>query len=301
MNTMGIPESQFETWSHQGAITSSKATHESIRNALVANSSPVKDKNFEIYLQGSYKNDTNIHGESDVDVVVQLNSTFHYDLSALPGNESLLFKQIYPSAAIYLWNNFRADVLNALRAYCGASKISEGNKSLKAGEESGRLPADIVVCLQYRKYQRFLSQSYEQFVEGIILYTLRENRIVINFPKSHYDNGVEKNASTNGWYKPTVRVLKNARTYLINHNLIEGSLASSYFIECLLYNVPNSQFGGNYQVTFCNIVNWLEEVDFNGFICQNKQLLLFGDSQEQWSINEAKQFVSALIHLWNIW
>ncbi len=89
---MGIPESQLETWSHQGAISTAKATHESIRNALVANSSTVKDKNFEIYLQGSYKNDTNIHGESDVDVVVQLNSTFHYDLSALPGNESLLFK-----------------------------------------------------------------------------------------------------------------------------------------------------------------------------------------------------------------
>jgi hypothetical protein len=169
---MGIPESQFETWSHQGAIVTSKATHESIRNALVANSSLVKDKKFEIYLQGSYKNDTNIYGESDVDVVVQLNSSFHYDLSALPVNESLLFKQIYPSAAIYLWNNFRADVLNALQAYYGASKISEGNKSLKVGEESGRLPADIVVCLQYRKYQRFLNLSYEPMASISLLFKL---------------------------------------------------------------------------------------------------------------------------------
>lgn len=213
----------------------------------------------------------------------------------------LRFKQIYPNTAIYLWDNFRADVLNALRAYCGASKISEGNKSLKVGEESGRLPADIVVCLQYRKYQRFLSQSYEQYVEGIILYTVRENRIVINFPKSHYDNGVEKNASTNGWYKPTVRVFKNARTYLINKNIIEESLAPSYFIECLICNVPNNAFGRNYQETFCNVVNWLAKADFNSFVCQNGQLLLFGDSSEQWSINAAKQFVYTLIEFWNNW
>ncbi len=298
---MGIPESQFETWSHQGAIVTSKTTHESIRNALVANSSPIKDKNFEIYLQGSYKNDTNIYGESDVDIVVQLNSTFHYDLSALPINESLFFKQIYPNSAIYSWDNFRFDVLTALRAYCGESKISEGNKSLKVGDASGRLPADVIVCLQYRKYQRILNLSYEQYVEGIILYTRRENRTVINFPKPHYDNGVQKNASTNDWYKPTVRVLKNARTYLIKHNLIEESLAPSYFIECLIYNVPNNEFGRNFQETFCNVVNWLAKSDFTNFVCQNGQLLLFGNSTEQWSINAAKQFISALINLWNNW
>jgi len=31
---MGIPESQLETWSHQGAVTTAEATHKSIRNAL---------------------------------------------------------------------------------------------------------------------------------------------------------------------------------------------------------------------------------------------------------------------------
>ncbi len=112
---MGIPESQFETWSHQGALVTSKATHESIRNALEANASPIKDKNVEVYLQGSYKNDTNIRGDSDVDIVVQLNSTFQHDLSDLSESESLLFNQNY-SDAIYGWENFRADVLTALKS-----------------------------------------------------------------------------------------------------------------------------------------------------------------------------------------
>ena len=77
---MGIPESQLETWSHQGAITTANATHESIRNALNSYEFP-DGVDFEVYLQGSYKNDTNIRGDMDVDLAVQINSTFYSNLS----------------------------------------------------------------------------------------------------------------------------------------------------------------------------------------------------------------------------
>ena len=80
---MPIPESQLETWSHQGAVTTAKQTHESIRKALDPYIWPTGVK-YEVYLQGSYKNTTNIRGDSDVDVVAQLNSTFQRDLSELP-------------------------------------------------------------------------------------------------------------------------------------------------------------------------------------------------------------------------
>lgn len=56
---MGIPESQLETWSHQGAVTTARATHESVRNALESYESWPRDVEYEVYLQGSYKNDTN--------------------------------------------------------------------------------------------------------------------------------------------------------------------------------------------------------------------------------------------------
>ena len=35
------------------------------------------------YLQGSYRNDTNIRGDSDVDLVLELNSVFKHDASVL--------------------------------------------------------------------------------------------------------------------------------------------------------------------------------------------------------------------------
>jgi len=295
---MGIPETQLETWSHQGAVTTAKATHESIRNALDSYEWP-NGVNFEVYLQGSYKNSTNIRGDSDVDIVVQLNSTFQGNTSTLSEHEKNLYEAAY-SNATYSRENFRTDVLKALRAYYGAPAISEGNKSLKVASGSGRLPADVVVCLQYRKYQSFRSINDQSYVEGIVFYTRRENRRVINFPKPHYDNGVQKNAtlSTNGWYKPSVRLFKNARSYL---NVIAKDFAPSYFLECLIYNVPDEKFGSNYQGIFCDVVNWLAKVDFDNFVCQNEQLLLFGDTPEQWSIDNAKRLTQELIELWNNW
>ncbi len=77
---MAIPEEQLEVWSHQGAITTARQTHESIRTALSSHGWP-DGVDFEVYLQGSYKNATNVRGDSDVDVVVQLKSTFYHNLN----------------------------------------------------------------------------------------------------------------------------------------------------------------------------------------------------------------------------
>ena len=297
---MPIPESQLETWSHQGAVTTSKQTHESIRNALDSfNWADWVD--FEPYLQGSYRNATNIRGDSDVDVVVQLNSSFRGDVSELSNNEQILYNQTY-SDATYQWANFRTDVIAALRDYYQPSAVDDtGDKALKVAGESGRLPADVVVCLQYRKYKRFSGQDNQDYVEGISFYTLKENRRVINFPKIHYNNGTKKHGRTSNRYKPTVRVFKNARTYLIEKGIISKDLAPSYFLECLLYNVLDEKFTNNYQDTFCYVVNWLAESNLTNFMCQNEQLPIFGDTPEQWSISNAQRLVQAFISLWNNW
>ncbi|KYK34927.1 MAG: hypothetical protein AYK18_13540 [Theionarchaea archaeon DG-70] len=299
----GIPESQLEIWSHQGAVKTAKATHESIRRALNSHEWPY-NIDFEVYLQGSYKNSTNIRGDSDVDIVVQLNSTFLPGLANLSLYGGIIFNWAYPNAA-YLWEHFRADVLQALENYYGTSGISEGNKSLKVAGNSGRLPADVVVCLQYRGYQYFRSRYDEQYVEGIVFYSFRENQWILNFPKQHYNNGVTKNEETNGWYKRTVRVFKNARTYIVNKGVISENLAPSYFLECLLYNVPNIYFGNNYKESFSNIIDWLlytfSSNNYRVFLCQNELLPLFGDEPEQWSVNDAIELLVALTELWSDW
>ena len=297
---MAIPESQLETWSRQGAVETAEKTHESIRCALRQYTDWPKGINYAVYLQGSYKNDTNIRGDSDVDVVVQLNSTFQSDTSSLSEAEQYLYKSSFRDAT-YGWHDFRSDVLQALRDYYDYQKVNEGKKSLKV--KTPYLPADVVVCIQYRKYRRFRSIYDQEYIEGMTFYVPSEGRWVVNYPKLHYKNGVAKNGQSgaNGWYKPTVRLFKNARTYLIDRNVISDDLAPSYFLECLLYNVPNDKFGKTFRDTFWNIVNWLLKVDLSKFVCQNEQLPLFGGLPEQWSVSRAKDFLRSMLDLWKNW
>jgi len=283
---MAIQTLPLETWANQGAITTAKSTADSIKNALNSYTDWPDGIDFEVYLQGSYKNDTNIRGDSDVDVTAQLNSTFYSNLSE--DQKGILGL----TPASYHLSDFGADVLKILKNYYGQSQITEGNKSIKIKANNGRLPADVVVCSQYRRYKTVNSYDY---IEGMCFWTKNDNRQVINYPKAHYDNGVTKHQNSSKWYKPMVRLFKNCR------GNISGDATPSYFLECMLYNAPNSKFGTSYGDTFCNILNWFNENSLDNFVCQNEQLNLFGTSQEQWSTSEAKTFIKNLISLWNNW
>src|SRR5437867_2785339 len=103
---MTIPDTQLETWAHRGAMQASANTYAAVTRAIEA-STALSTKRPEIYLQGSYRNATNVYGDSDVDVVVQLNqSTFYYDLGWLPEQEAQYFKETVPPAT-YQWTDFR--------------------------------------------------------------------------------------------------------------------------------------------------------------------------------------------------
>ena len=300
---MPIPEKQLEAWANQGAVVLSKQTHESIRVALESEISLIKEKKYRIYLQGSYKNSTNIRGDSDVDVVVELQSAFSPDISLLSSVEKANYGLHYPNVADYGWKAFREDVIQSLKKYYGSGMVCSGNKSIKVIASSGRLSADIIPCLQHRKYTKFIDAKDNAFTGGIKFYTSKENRAIVNFPELHYQFGTEKNGQlkTNGWFKPTVRVFKNARNKMIENHLIPEENACSYFIENLLFNVPDNLYGESYEKTFYNIVTWLIDSDLSRCICQNQQNQLFGAGPEQWEMEKALYFIDGLKNLWNRW
>ena len=298
---MAIPEAQLETWAHQGAITTSKKTADCVKQILKSDS-VLKDKDFDLYLQGSYKNDTNIRGDSDVDIVAQLNTTFGFDLSRLGEEEIRMFRQAYPDAT-YQWKEFRKDVLKAILGYYGNNNIAEGDKAIKVIQMPGYLAADIVVCIHYRKYAYFNGPKNQSYIDGIKFYTRKEGRVIVNYPKEHYENGKTKNSTghTSGWYKPAVRTFKNARSFLIDHDIITNDQAPSYFIECLIYNAPDENFGKTYQDSYYNILSWLNTAELHAFRCQHEQGNLFGNTPEQWNISDANSIIEAWIQLWNNW
>ena len=48
---------------------------------------------YESFLQGSYGNDTNVYSDSDVDVVMRLDSVFYYDLSRMTESERAAYEK----------------------------------------------------------------------------------------------------------------------------------------------------------------------------------------------------------------
>jgi len=98
---------------------------------------------------------------------------------------------------------------------------------------------------------------------------------------------------TYGHYKPIVRMFKNARRYLVEKGRLANGLAPSYFIECLLYNVPDHLFTADRQAAMRGILEWLLASNKNGFGCQNGQVPLFGPTPEQWNPVLADQLINA--------
>jgi hypothetical protein len=292
---LAIPENQLEVWANPASQAKFIDAHESIRNVLEKYNWPSGKPTYDVYLQGSYKNSTTTRKNSDVDLVVQLNSSFKQDLSKLSEYEKTLFLNDHHDAD-YLWENFRYDILNALRQ--NYSEVEIGKNSIKV--ETPYVGADVVVCVQYRLYHSYRSSQSTYYVEGMTFKSL-DNRWIVNYPRLHAESGEKKSGKTNGWYKKTVRMFKNTKLYLVDHGIISKDLASSYFVECLLCNVPDSNFGTNYQNTFYNVLNYLISAEIGAFKCQNGITDLFGNSPEQWSTRDAKDFINKTVNLWNNW
>lgn len=295
---MTIPENQLQTWSRQGATASASAIYDRIRTALQQDA-VLASRNFEVFLQGSYRNNTNIYGDSDVDVVVMLTETYMPDYTRLDVyTRGIVEGRAQP--ATYTFTDFRRDVANAMRRAFPTHSITEGGKSIKIPRTANNIPADVVPSLEYRLYlppRGLLSEA--SYIAGIWLRDVRRNQEVIGFPKQHYDNGVGKHGRTADWYKPTVRIFKNARGWMEENGLIQTDLASSHAIECLLYNVPDQQFGRSCSDTFANVVNWLNGANLTDFVCQNGIQKLFEPGR--WTTQNARAYIGALIQVWNRW
>jgi hypothetical protein len=285
---MAISESALEELARQGDTTKFKFAADQVRKALEDYPRWPQETHFEVFLQGSYRNDTNTYQESDVDIVAQLDSVFYNNLSQDQKRQLELFD------ASYNWAQFRADVINSLVNYFGLTAIEQGNKAVKIIGVGSRMSADVIVAVIYRNYW---SVSDRGFAEGICFWTQINERQIINYPKLHYQNAANKNSQTQN-FKKAVRVFKKMRNYIDNKN---HYFSPSYFIESLIYNVPNSCFSTTLSSTIQNTLQWLSKSNFDSFVTPGEQSDLFGSAPEQWNQSAAKEFIQRVITVWNNW
>ena len=176
------------------------------------------------------------------------------DVVALRGTE--LQRNDSHKAAHKQWQLFRRHALRAVRARFG-DDASSGRKTLKI--RKGRLPADadLVVTLRYRG--------------GIAFYLSDERRWVASFPQQHHQWGSKKEKATSQRFKRTIRMFKGARNRLVETKVLTKDDAPSYFIECLLYNIPDKLFKPKLAPTYTGIIGWLNKTKLDGLQCQNRE------------------------------
>jgi hypothetical protein len=296
---MTIPESQLDTWSHQGSVTQSASTYGTIKLALESATAGYAHKSYSIFLQGSYGNDTNIYAESDVDVVMKLMSLYYYDISALTAEEQRRFHSSTGGPETYDYFTFKNHVIEVLEKRFGSTNVKPGNKAIKIVGSGNRRDADVLACTNFRKYRSFTGASSD-YEEGICFWS--SSGQIANYPRHHSQNCTTKHQGTASWFKPMVRILKNMRSRLVADGTIDKGTAPSYYIEGLMYNIPASKFGSSYGDTFAAAMNWLNETDRAQLVCANEQYYLLRDYAETcWPIANGNAFINAVIKLWNDW
>lgn len=296
---MGIPESQLQTWSHQGAIAGSSSTYATVKQALESATTAYASRNYKVFLQGSYCNYTNIWSESDVDVVIRLDASFRSDLGSLPPAQKLIWSAAYADAT-YNHPEFKADVLKALqKAFPGA--VTPGAKAFTIAAFGNRRKADVIPALAYRRYYKFNGIYDQSYDEGICFWDKTGTEIA-NYPLQHSLNLTKKHKSSGLRLKPTIRVLKNLRSRLIAEGLLLAGSAPSYYIEGLLYNVPDDKFSSSISETVVAAMNWILEADRTAFVTANEQYYLLREGHKTcWSTKDGEAFINAVVTCWNGW
>lgn len=291
----------FETWAappSQTEIDERDRTEKQISDALKAWPA-VARRNYRLFVKGSYRSRTNIRRGSDIDIGVELVGATTTGQSFIVGrelqakhlNDAQLGLVDAPVEYAHAMLSFKDDCLAALTSAFGPAMVTRNNKCITVSEKSTTLPADVVPCTTYRRFD-----SARASYDGIEIRPDRGTKVV-NWPAQDYDNGVAKNSRTSKRYKRVVRGLKALEDRMCEQGHPE---TSSWLIECLVYNVPDGAFSS--PTNYLNVLSallWLVEnlgtsAGPSNFMEVNELKRLFAPAQP-WTASDASQFVSRSI------
>lgn len=294
---MAISEEQLKTWSHAGSAARSASTYRSIKEALKSPGAPYARHRIDVFLQGSYGNDTNVRdSESDVDVVICLKD-IQRSYPSVFGLKEQEVRRAAHIPATYGFGKFKSDVVSWLKA--SFDGVTPGKKAISVPGNGRRRDADVLACIEHRQYTSYRSPSDYQCHEGIVFGTSGADWIV-NFPKQHRENCTSKHQATSNRFKQNVRVLKNMRNAMEDAHILQKGIAPSYFLEGMLWNVPDRYFVARYQQSFENYLGCLERCDANKLRCANGlHWLIRENSHVSWRMQDFRNFLKAARRYWN--
>ncbi len=251
-------------------------------------------KDIQVFTQGSYKNNTYIKLDSDVDIGIIFKDTFFADYP-----EGQTHGDFGNSDSDFTYKEFKNMVGKALVHHFGQDQVKRGNKAFDIHANSYRVDADVVPVFEHRRYTG-RKDSYGNFIyyKGVEFRPDNGGRI-INWPDQIYENSVAKNNSTSRKYKPIVRLIKNLRGKMDDDGIKVASGVESFLIASMVWNVPNLAFGFN---TYTQIVREVLVFLFNKTMkfeyCKewgevNDLKYLFRDNVQPWTLSQAHTFIDA--------
>jgi hypothetical protein len=259
---------------------------------------PLKGRPYVVYAKGSYANNTNVRLDYDVDIAVEYVGTYFCDMMFELEGRTLQEVGGEPSTDPYTVGDLKHDVRAALVAAYGGAAITDGEIAYRVRERKTTLPADVVPCWLYRRYDA-IAGGRASFHEGSRVFP-RSGGHKDNYPKIQVTKGTAKNERTGRRYKRMVRALKKLQTHLVESGKLGNELAS-YLIECLVYTVPDSNFNtasylGDMQNVLATIYNaTLADGNIDEWLHVHELVYLFGP-HEKWTPREVQALAGAA---WN--
>lgn len=200
------------------------------------------NEEIEIFIQGSYANNTCVRGESDVDIAVVRKDIYEYAWGRKFVPYVPAFKHNV-EAAIY-----KSAVEKALKDHFTSFYVHRKNKCIKVDGNTYRKQADAVPAFGMHHVYNSENNDYSHYNEGITIYA-DDGQVINNFPKQHIALGKAKNVATNHYYKKMVRIAKKLRYMMEDYGYAGATNASSFGVESLLWNVPDDIF--KKYITYC--------------------------------------------------
>jgi hypothetical protein len=293
----------FKTWSKpptEGEEAKGSKAAEMISDAL--RSYPALQKrNFGVYSTGSYRNNTNVRLDSDIDVAVVLRDAVY---NVFPSDGTVTREMLGLSDAQYGLTEFREDVSAALVGKFGFSGMTPGDKTFNVHESDRRLDADVTPFLLHREYTgRKNPDGSWHYYEGAETRSRKNlSQRIVNWHQQHYDEGVARNEITKRRFKRITRILKRLRNDMRESPVSQISAAAepipSFLIECLVFNAADTSFnlqeGSYYQDIRATLLDlWSgtrEEAPCNKYVEVSRMKSLFR-SEQAWSRVAAHEFL----------
>jgi hypothetical protein len=242
-------EQTFRIWTKPSSDTEAEKQENAARmiGDAIGEYAPLKSHNIRIIPQGSYRNNTNVRHESDVDICVCCMDYFFSDFTFADYGKT----EAQVVDATYTYAQFKNDVQKALETKFGKAGVHRGDKAFDVHQNTYRVDADVVCTFAHHRYQKrtfnpIFGIYLTSFIEpaGTEFYS-DSGKQIINWPEQHYVNGVAKNKRTGLRFKSVVRAMKNLKFEMEGGNIGVAKPIASYLTECLLYNLSDALFIGD--------------------------------------------------------